>query len=588
MVDVVDAAKSSKVGMLNRHWTAFFTGPYFKTIPSITLEERKKLGRAKAKDIVKGKVEREEGVVDYIAALKKIILDDIDTDGKYGLVNDELVPLPFDCPKIFEYFIDFLAGAYLVAQATVVMFIAILVDNDERGYQLGNSYTSKWLPLVKALVIAYPLLTLLSLTMVTTEYLFRRFMYYRMLSMRVLVDWENKKLWQGMFFYWFLFTWILMNTWCLYGVIRFWNEGLRTGADTVQFTTWIVVNLQTMQLLLYYMRMITSELRLVSLNQIFERAPVEAQMLLTYTYIIEESVLIDECNAFGHVAVSALLRRLANLLTCGRFCREWRAVSDRLKFDLDRVKAKADNYEAVEEATLRLRNDLLAELADEEREGRTSAGDARSPKGSRGGAVRSGGGAGSAGSAAATKVTSNPLAASLMENAQDPAPDAPTVDVMVVPTDRASRGGAAEAAAAEPVAPEHHELAEQVLASHFTEGAQLGLIDRMQRAVARWLYYRFYGTIHGFYVSFLVSMPSWPYRGDVPYFRTLCVVQLFGVLSVGAIVVFGILRATDTSRCSQGNKRCEGCAEFKSLYQGICPMEYNITYLPQSPPPQLG
>lgn len=48
---------------------------------------------------------------------------------------------------------------------------------------------------------------------------------------------------------------------------------------------------------------------------------------------------------------------------------------------------------------------------------------------------------------------------------------------------RASRGGAAEAAAAGPVAPEHHELAEQVLASHFTEGAELGLIDRMQRAV---------------------------------------------------------------------------------------------------------
>lgn len=50
----------------------------------------------------------------------------------------------------------------------------------------------------------------------------------------------------------------------------------------------IVVNLQTMQLMLYYHRLMTSELRLVALNQIFERAPVEAQMLLTYTYIVEE------------------------------------------------------------------------------------------------------------------------------------------------------------------------------------------------------------------------------------------------------------------------------------------------------------
>lgn len=37
------------------------------------------------------------------------------------------------------------------------MFIAILVDNDERGFQLGGSYNSRWLPIIKALVICYPL-----------------------------------------------------------------------------------------------------------------------------------------------------------------------------------------------------------------------------------------------------------------------------------------------------------------------------------------------------------------------------------------------------------------------------------------------
>jgi hypothetical protein len=42
----------------------------------------------------------------------------------------------------------------------------------------------------------------------------------------------------------------------------------------------IVVNLQTMQLLLYYYRMITSEMRLVSLNQIFERAPGQCSACL--------------------------------------------------------------------------------------------------------------------------------------------------------------------------------------------------------------------------------------------------------------------------------------------------------------------
>ncbi len=28
---------------------------------------------------------------------------------------------------------------------------------------------------------------------------------------------------------------------------------------------------------------------------LFERAPVEAQLLLTYTYVVEEHVLMEEC-----------------------------------------------------------------------------------------------------------------------------------------------------------------------------------------------------------------------------------------------------------------------------------------------------
>jgi hypothetical protein len=46
-----------------------------------------------------------------------------------------------------------------------------------------------------------------------------------------------------------------------------------------------------------------------------------------------------------------------------------------------------------------------------------------------------------------------------------------------------------------------------------------------------------------------VHFPTWPFRGDIPYFRALCVLELCGVMSVGAIVVFGILRTASTSRC---------------------------------------
>lgn len=40
---------------------------------------------------------------------------------------------------------------------------------------------------------------------------------------------------------------------------------------------------QTIQLFIYYTKLLSTEKRLVSLNCIFERAPVEAQSLLTYT-----------------------------------------------------------------------------------------------------------------------------------------------------------------------------------------------------------------------------------------------------------------------------------------------------------------
>ncbi len=55
-------------------------------------------------------------------------------------------------------------------------------------------------------------------------------------------------------------------------------------------------------------------------------------------------------------------------------------------------------------------------------------------------------------------------------------------------------------------------------------------------------------------------MPTWPYRGDIPYLRMLLVFELIGMLCVAALVVFGILRATTNNRrCSarQGGRWLE-------------------------------
>lgn len=49
-----------------------------------------------------------------------------------------------------------------------------------------------------------------------------------------------------------------------------------------------------------------------------------------------QSVLIQECHAFGHTALSAMLRRLGYIFTCGFQFDEWNEVARHAKFNLDR------------------------------------------------------------------------------------------------------------------------------------------------------------------------------------------------------------------------------------------------------------
>lgn len=77
--------------------------------------------------------------------------------------------------------------------------------------------------MIKAIVTIYPFVTLLILVTMTVEYAIRKFMYYRLLSLRVLVDWENKTFYLTGFFWYFIATWILLNVWSIWGVYTFWN-----------------------------------------------------------------------------------------------------------------------------------------------------------------------------------------------------------------------------------------------------------------------------------------------------------------------------------------------------------------------------
>lgn len=57
-------------------------------------------------------------------------------------------------------------------------------------------------------------------------------------------------MWQGSFFYYFVATWIMLNVWAIYGLAAYYGQNGNTGADPTSLSTFIVVNLQTMQLLI--------------------------------------------------------------------------------------------------------------------------------------------------------------------------------------------------------------------------------------------------------------------------------------------------------------------------------------------------
>ncbi|GFR52271.1 hypothetical protein Agub_g14806, partial [Astrephomene gubernaculifera] len=100
----------------------FITGPYFDVIP-VQYERATKERKAA--------IERGEEVAenegpgaehkDYMTQLRHLAMNEVDTDGVYGLNPDELVPLPFDVPLWPMYVVEILAGVFTVAQATIVM-----------------------------------------------------------------------------------------------------------------------------------------------------------------------------------------------------------------------------------------------------------------------------------------------------------------------------------------------------------------------------------------------------------------------------------------------------------------------------------
>ncbi|KAG2493669.1 hypothetical protein HYH03_008183 [Edaphochlamys debaryana] len=328
---------------------------------------------------------------DFLTKLKSVVVNDYETDlgewkrrqqqdpdtappaepYKYEILPNMLVPIPFDAPKVLPMLVECFATIFIIIQATVVMFIAIMDENQDRTYKDKGNYNGTWLPLIKALVYLYPLCTLVIMAIQALEITIKKFMYYRLLSLRLLLDWENAQVWQGTFFYYFVATWIMLNCWAIYGLVAYSNQYGNSGVDPTSRNAFIVVNLQTIQLLIQYYRVMTAERRLVSLNEIFERAPVEAQSLLQYTYIVEEEDVIEECYQFLRAHYKRLMRRFGYILTFGCTNRDWAVGHKMDRFDIYTLRAVAGNSDVAMKEELDLlreqwkaqgRNEDLADL----------------------------------------------------------------------------------------------------------------------------------------------------------------------------------------------------------------------------------
>ncbi|KAJ9507011.1 hypothetical protein QJQ45_004702 [Haematococcus lacustris] len=288
-------------------------------------------------------------------------------------------------------------------------------------------------------------------------------MYYRLLSMRVLVDWDTKKVWQGLFFYYFIATWILLNIWCVHGIVNFRDQGIDSPADTVQFSTFVVVNLQTMQL-----------------------------------------VLLIRGQAENAVEVEAAVAALREQMKAGG---DDAAV-------LDVAPGKEDHC-AVDTSTCGLDAAPSTPLAPD------------------------------------TPTATAPDAAAFT-------PTPPGLATMSAPTVAPSGQRVLEqpitagaVAVKLPLATVLSSVASGSVAETWQEKeARLhqGWWGSMTLAVQKSVYSRLYGTLHGVRCAVLCKEHTWPFRGDIAYFRMLCVLELIGLCSVAGVVVFGLLRATDSAR----------------------------------------
>ncbi|WIA17081.1 hypothetical protein OEZ85_013980 [Tetradesmus obliquus] len=201
--------------------------------------------------------------------------------------KEELSPLPFQPPVFFTYATTMLSGAFKVFQYVITIMVALMVTQHAlQRYWSMSGQVSTFQALMFTLFLSYPMITLLLVTLSNNEMAVRRFMYYRLMSLQIIVDWKNTPFYRLWFFAYFAASFVLINVYSLYaGVLT------RDDKTSSVFPQWSIMVLQSLLLFMYWLNLVSMEEQLVPLNKFIENWPSSAKELITRCDVVTEHEL---------------------------------------------------------------------------------------------------------------------------------------------------------------------------------------------------------------------------------------------------------------------------------------------------------
>eukprot|EP00775_Hariotina_reticulata_P001342 gene1342-1685_t len=199
----------------------------------------------------------------------------------------DLSPIPFKPPAYYSFLTAMLAGAFKVFQYVITIMVALMVTQHsvERYWSVKPGIAS-WQSIMYAIFIIYPMLTLMLIVITNNEMAVRKFMYYRLMSLQVIVDFENTPFWRMWFFLYFVVSFALINLYSLWAV---WLT--KDDKTTSVAPQWSIMAMQSVLLLMFWLGIVGMEEQLVPLNKVIENSPESAKELIQTCDVITEPQL---------------------------------------------------------------------------------------------------------------------------------------------------------------------------------------------------------------------------------------------------------------------------------------------------------